>query len=74
MDSLLHDYHDKEVVEFLRYGWPANRLPSMPTPAVSFLNHKSATDHPRFVQKYLEKELALGAVMGPFENIPFEGG
>ena len=51
--TLLEGYHDREVVEFLLYGWPANRLPTMPSPTISHVNHKSATDHPDYINKYI---------------------
>ena len=50
LKALLVDYHDQEVVEFLRFGWPANRLPGAPAPTVNRVNHKSAIDHPVCVQ------------------------
>ena len=67
----LVDYHDKEVVEWLRYGWPTGRLPTLTQPGWSKKNHKGATDHPQQLDKYIQKELGYGAVMGPFEKIPF---
>ena len=67
------DCHDQEVVEFLRFGWPANRLPSAPPPTVNRVNHRSAIDHPVFVSQYLDMECQLGAAIGPFRKIPFSG-
>ena len=73
MSDLLQDYPDKEVVEFLRFGWPANRLPGAPNPTVNLTNHKSATEFPEFINNYLLKELQEGASFGPFDHIPFQG-
>ena len=70
-EELLHDYEDKEVVEWLRYGWPTGRLPTLPDPAISNMNHKGATNHPQALDKYNKKELAHEAVMGPYSRIPF---
>ena len=36
-------------------------------------NHKGATMFPEQVDKYIEKEIALGATLEPFEHIPFHG-
>ena len=72
-ESLLGDYHDREVVEFLRYGWPANRLPGAPVPSRSYVKHKSAVEFPSDIDRYIEKELKLNNVMGPFTSIPFTG-
>ena len=73
LDFLLQDYVDWEVVEFLKYGWPANRVPGVPNPTVNNVNHKSASEFSTDIDKYITKELRLGAVMGPFRDIPFSG-
>ena len=72
-EEMLTDYHDREIVEFLRFGWPANRLPTSPAPTLNNSNHASALSHPEFISKYLEMEIKFNAVMGPFERIPFPG-
>ena len=72
-EQLLQGYHDQEVIMFLKYGWPANRVPTMPPPTISNVNHKSATDHPNFVKKYINKELQRGMLIGPFKAPPFSG-
>ena len=69
--SLLADYHDKELVQFLTYGWPSNRLPTSPKPTRNFLNHKSATEFPDQIKQYISRELSLGGVIGPFKDSPF---
>ena len=69
----LHQHADKEVVSFLKYGWPANRLPTVPPPSVNMCNHKSATDHPEYIWQYIFKELQSGHIVGPFNSIPFIG-
>ena len=73
MEALLKDYEDREVVEWLSYGWPIDRLPTMSQPGHSFKNHKGANEHPEKLRKYLNKELHHGAVMGPYKKIPFMG-
>ena len=73
METLMRDYEDKEVVEWLRYGWPIGRLPTLPQPGHSTKNHKGAVDYPEQLQKYINKEMSCGAVMGPYHKIPFDG-
>ena len=68
----LQNYHDNVVIEFLRYGWPANRLPHTLPPTVNTQNHKSASDFPETIQKYIDKETQLGAMFGPFDHIHFQ--
>ena len=72
MGRLLKDYVDKEVVEWVTYGWPAGRLPGMADPTPTGKNHKGATDHLEALTKYIRKEQDKGAVMGPYDRIPFQ--
>ena len=71
--ELLQDYEDNEVVEWLRYGWPTGRLPTLRAPAHCTKSHKGATEHLQQLKKYIRKEKKYGAVMGPFNKIPFRG-
>ena len=73
MKDLLADYEDKEVVEWMKYGWPSGRLPSLPCPKKTYKNHKGAVDHPEALISYINKEKGKEAVMGPYEKIPFKG-
>ena len=68
--SELQGYGDLEVLLFLEFGWPANRLPSAPTPVHNRANHNSALRHPSAINKYICKEVSYNAVMGPFIEIP----
>ena len=70
--ELLGNYHDKEVVEWITYGWPTGRLPTLPDPGISMRNHKGAVEHPQALAKYIVKEQGQGAVMGPYRKIPFQ--
>lgn len=64
----LQDYHDSNVVPFLRYGWPINytadKLPA------SSSNHPSALSYSEHVDYYIATELELGAIAGPFIHNP----
>ena len=71
MEQYLEKYHDKEVVQWLRYGWPTGRIPGWENPKINNKNHKGPTGHPGVVKKYIEKEIQKGAVMGPYHKIPF---
>ena len=42
LDSLLEDYEDKLVVDFLRYGWPMSRSILPLTNGSAKVNHKGA--------------------------------
>ena len=70
-DSALEGYYDSELVNFLRYGWPNGyTAPAPPTPSAS--NHPSALTFPREIDAFLEKEVRLGAMIGPFKAPPFK--
>ena len=69
--QLLGNYWDREVVDWLRYGWPGGRLPTLNPPGLSAKNHKGATEHPAQLARYIEREKTYGAVMGPYNKIPF---
>ena len=61
--NLLTDYEDSEIVEWIKYGWPTGRLPTLTLPGSSFKNHKGASDYPEALQKYIEKESSHGAII-----------
>ena len=67
----LKDYHDQEILEWLKYGWPTGRLPTLEGPGLSTKNLKGANDFPDDLRKYIHKETGYGAIMGPYDKIPF---
>ena len=71
-ESLLGDDGDTEVIQFLRYGFPANRLPHSPPPHVNHRNHTSAIEFPEFVDQYIDKQKSKSRIIGPVDNIPFD--
>ena len=74
LEDKLVDYHDKEVVEWMRFGWPTGRLPTQQEPVKTFRNHKGATEFPQALKDYVTKEMDNQAVSGPWERIPFSNG
>ena len=68
--DLLRDYHDAEIMDYLRYGWPGGYTDPDP-PRPSSINHPSATAHSNQVSKFIHKELQKGALLGPFSKPPF---
>ena len=69
-EEFLAEYWDKQLLPFLKFGFPLgfNRNCSL---SHDFVNHKSALDHSSHVQAYLQEEIAMGAIEGPFEESPF---
>ena len=70
-EALLMNYHDYEIVEWLRYGFSVSRDYEFPDPVPSAKNHKGATDYPAAIMEYLNTEIKLGATIGPFLIPPF---
>ena len=69
-DLLLQDYHDVEICQFLRYGWPSSyTAPCQPTSSQK--NHPSALAYVAEVERFIKKELSKGALLGPFDTPPF---
>ena len=60
--QLLGDYGDREVVEWMRYGWPIGRLPTLTDPDRTGHNHKGALEFPEALKKYIAKESSKGAI------------
>ena len=71
LEKELENYHDREIILLLRYGCPLSYEGSGNL-SRNCRNHKGATDFPEHIDKYLEREMAAGAVMGPFRESPFE--
>ena len=70
LEEELQDYHDKDIVEWLRYGWPAGRLPTMAPPDRTFMNHAGATEHQQALKEYVQKESSMNVIIGPLQAIP----
>ena len=64
------DYQDREVLEFLRFGWPLSHVGEISNNP-SCKNHRGAIDYPQHVEAYLKEETERGATLGPFSKSPF---
>ena len=68
-DHYLVDYGDREIVDFLRFGWPSSF--DHHSPLLSTLkNHSSGLSYPKHIEHYIEKELSKQALLGPFSYPP----
>ncbi len=66
-EIFLRFYHDKEVVQFLRYSWPISFYGELDLcPDIVINNHQGAKDHMQAIRSYITKELNNGSVLGPF--------
>ena len=64
LDSLLEDYEDKLVVEFLRYGWPMSRSILPLTNGSAKVNHKGALEFPDAINHYLATDYSNNTLLG----------
>lgn len=61
---------EQELLKFIMYGFPLGYMgPISDTKGIS--NHKSATDYPEQLDRFISKELSKGGVLGPLSNPPF---
>ena len=73
MKSLIVDYNDQEIIDWLTFGFSISRDDNADDPIPATQNHTGATAHPEAVDQYICKELKLGATMGPFLIPPYLG-
>ena len=71
--ELLH-YEDKELIEFLKFGWPVNFEGIVTDITKSSKNHSSATNYPSHIETFLRKAEYSKSVIGPFSENPFSSG
>ena len=69
--SLLEDYDDKLIVDFLRYGWPMSKSILPLTNSLAKVNHKGVLEFPDAINHYLATEHSNNTLLGPFFTNPF---
>ena len=70
-DCFLLDYEDREIIDWLTFGFSIARSDKVPDPQPANCNHLGATRFPRDVDQYIESELSEGHTLGPFNMPPF---
>lgn len=63
-------YHDTALLSYLKFGWPVGYTAPQPPASVN-RNHPSATRHPADIEVFIQKEIRLGGLLGPFTAPPF---
>ena len=71
LESVLEDYEEKLVVDFLRYGWPMNKSILPLTNGLAKVNHNGAIEFPDAINHYLATEHSNNTLLGPFFTNPF---
>ena len=67
-----HLIKDKSLVDMLEFAFPVGFTGDR-KPAEGLPNHGSAVRFPDSIEQFLEKEVRLQAMMGPFKDKPFVG-
>ena len=68
----LKDYHDQRLLQYLTYRFPLSINNPSDLHNTDIKNHHSAMQFPAAIQQYLDKELQLGAMLGPFSSIDYD--
>lgn len=67
LSQLLQNYADRQVCDFIKYGWPVDRDPEMQLPRFTGRNHRGATEFPGDIDEFVSQELQAGRLMGPYD-------
>ena len=70
LEQMLSDYHDNNIVQFLRFGWPISHN-GQAYSSQSCDNWKGVNVYPVEVRKYLDNELKHKSVIDHFKTNPF---
>ena len=68
LESIAVDYHDKMLLEYIKYGFPLGLSDNHEIRCNATSNHSSATQFPEAIDEYLTTETAHGALLGPFSS------
>ena len=71
LDKLLTEYDDRDILEWITFGFSVSRQDDFPDPTPNTTNHLGATLYPDSIDAYIDTELRLGAAIGPFTVPPF---
>ena len=67
----LKGYYNEKLIEYLTYGFPLSLQHDTCLNNTVVVNHYSARQFPANIKSYLDKEISLGAILGPFPEITF---
>ena len=67
----LVDYEDSEICKFIRYGWPIGHQ-GRETRCNANKNHGGARNYPVDVGNYVQAQLKVGRIIGPFDKNPYD--
>ena len=71
LEDNLKNYYDCDLIQLLRYGFPLGVDPTCEIES-TLKNHPSAHQYFQYIDSFIEKELKLNGLTGPFTISPFE--
>ena len=66
-------YSNKHLIQYLTFGFPLSIASTHNLNNTTIVNHHSALQFPKAIHQYLDKEVPLGAILSPFEEINYQG-
>ena len=70
-ERLLENSPNTRLLDYLKFGFPLSLYNHDSFANNDIVNHFSALQYPSAVTEYLHKEVNLGAILGPFDDIPY---
>ena len=71
-DRHLCEYADKRILQYIKFGFPLSLHNPQELNNTKVSNHFSACQYPCQVQEYIDKEIKLGALLGPVKEMDHE--
>ena len=69
--KMTHGKDDADLADHIQFGWPMNyNSPTPPTP--THKNHATSVNEMHEIDLFIDTELNMGAMLGPFTDPPFE--
>ena len=68
-ETYLQGYPDNRLMQYIRFGFPLSIHNSSDLHNSEVSNYYSAVQYPHDTRKYLDKEIELGAMLGPVEVV-----
>ena len=70
-ERLLENSPNTRLLDYLKFGFPLSLYNHESLANKDVVNHFSALQYPSAVTEYLHKEVNSGAILGPFDDIPY---
>ena len=68
-ETYLQGYPDNRLIQYIRFGFPLSIHKCSELHNIEVSNHYSAVQYPHDIKKYIDKEIELGAMLGPVEVV-----